>query len=140
MIKNKIKVLGIDPGTKYIGFALLENEKLIHFGVKTILRMQASQETLKEGKKIVSRLIDDFQPDILSVEKTFFGNNKDSVLLNTFTAQIRQIGKKKGLKVASIAANTVRKAVCGNGAASKEEIARADGTEISAIKAVPDLG
>ena len=55
MIKNKIKVLGIDPGTKYIGFALLENEKLIHFGVKTILRMQALQETLKEGKKIVSR-------------------------------------------------------------------------------------
>jgi crossover junction endodeoxyribonuclease RuvC len=87
--------------------------------------LPTSLEILNEGKKIVSRLIDDFKPDILAVEKTFFGNNADSVLLNTFTSQISGIGKKKGLKVASIATNTVRKAVCGNGAASKEEVARA---------------
>ena len=80
---------------------------------------------LNEGKKIVSRLMDDFKPDMLVVEKTFFGNNADSVLLNTFTVQIRRIGKKKGLKIVSIATNTVRKAVCGNGAASKDEVARA---------------
>ena len=103
--KNK-KILGIDPGTKYIGFALLENEKLVHYGVKTIPRLPTSREMLNEGKKIVSRLMDDFKPDMLVVEKTFFGNNADSVLLNTFTVQIRRIGKKKGLKIVSIATNT----------------------------------
>jgi crossover junction endodeoxyribonuclease RuvC len=122
--KNNKRILGIDPGTKYIGFALLEKEKLVHYGVKTIPRLQTSKETLKEGKRIVSRLMDDFRPDILVVEKTFFANNKDSVLLNTFTDQIRWIGKRKGFKVLSIATNTVRKHVCGNGAASKEEVAR----------------
>ena len=123
--KNSIRVLGIDPGTKYIGFALLEGDKLIHYGVKTVPELNSFDEMLNEGKRIVSRLMDDFQPNVLVVEKTFFGNNKDSVLLNTFTAQIRRIGKKKGLKVISIATNTVRKAVCGNGAASKEDVARA---------------
>jgi Holliday junction resolvasome RuvABC endonuclease subunit len=122
--RNNQRILAIDPGTKYIGFALLEKEKLVHYGVKTIPRLQTSKETLKEGKRIVSRLMDDFRPDILVVEKTFFANNKDSVLLNTFTAQIRRIGKRKGLKTASIATNTARKHVCGNGAASKEEVAQ----------------
>jgi crossover junction endodeoxyribonuclease RuvC len=122
--KDNKRVLGIDPGTKDVGFALLEGEKLIHYGVKTIPRLHTSNEILKEGKRIVSRLMDDFRPEILVVEKTFFANNKDSVLLNTFTAQIRQMGKRKGLKVLSIATNTVRKAVCGNGAASKEEVAQ----------------
>ena len=67
--ENNIRVLGIDPGTKYIGFALLEGEKLVHHGVKTIPRLHTSTETLKEGKKIVSRLMDDFRPEILVVEK-----------------------------------------------------------------------
>jgi len=123
--KNNKRILAIDPGTKYIGFALLESEKLIHYGVKTIQRMRTSQQTLQEGKRIILRLIEDFRPDIMVVEKTFFANNKDSVLLNTFTYKINSIGKRKGLKVLSIATNTARKVVCGNGIASKEEVARA---------------
>ncbi|MGD0036402.1 MAG: crossover junction endodeoxyribonuclease RuvC [Bacteroidota bacterium] len=123
--KNSKRILGIDPGTKYIGFALMESEKLIYYGVKTIPRLKTSKATLEEGKRIVSRLMDDFRPNILVVEKTYFANNKNSILLNTFTAQIRRIGKGKGLEVLSIATNTVRKAVCGNGAASKDEVAKA---------------
>jgi crossover junction endodeoxyribonuclease RuvC len=123
--KRNQRILAIDPGTRNIGFALLEGEKIIHFGVKTIQRMPTSKETLKEGKRVISRLIVDFRPDILVVEKTYFANNKDSILLNTFTEQIKVIGKQKSIKVLSIATNTVRKSVCGNGAASKEEVARA---------------
>jgi len=132
--KNNKKILAIDPGTKYIGFALLEGGNLIHYGVKSIPRLYTSTETLKEGKKIMSRLMDDFRPEILVVEKTFFANNKDSVLLNTFTAQIRRMGKRKGLEVLSIATNTVRKAVCGNGAASKEDVAKAIVTKYPQLK------
>jgi crossover junction endodeoxyribonuclease RuvC len=133
-MKKNIKILGIDPGTKYIGFALLEKERLIHYGVKTILRMKTSKEILKEGKRVLSRLMDDFQPDILVVEKTFFANSKHSVLLNTFTAQILRMGKRKGLKVISIATNTVRKHVCGDGAASKDDVARAIVARYSELK------
>lgn len=120
--KKNIKILAIDPGTRNIGFALLDKSMLVHSGVKTIFSTKP-QEKLKYGKKIILRLINDFQPDILAVEKTFFGNNKHSKLLNTFTKQIRIIGKQKGLKVLNIATNSVRKAICGNGAASKDEVA-----------------
>lgn len=124
-MKKKQNILAIDPGTRYIGFALLDMGELVHYGVKTISKMKSSNETLMRGRKIILRLINDFQPQVLVVEKTFFANNKDSVLLNTFVKQIQAVGKKRGLKVMSIATNTVRKVICGNGAASKEEVARA---------------
>ena len=36
MIKHKVKILAIDPGTKYIGVAFLEGVKLIYHEVKVI--------------------------------------------------------------------------------------------------------
>jgi len=44
--------------------------------------------------------------------------------LNTFTDEIKAIGKRKGLRVVGYAPSTLKKAVCGNGRASKREVAR----------------
>ena len=74
--------------------------------------------------KLVLRLIKDYRPQILAVEKTFFANNRNSSLLNVLGDEIRAIGKRKKLKVISYAPNTIRKAICGNGRASKEDVAR----------------
>ena len=126
MSKNKSKILAIDPGTKHIGVAFLEGEKLIYYGVKVIKKRRSPHEILKEGRKIILRLIKDFRPSALVVEKTYFANNKNrnASLLNVFVDEIRAIGKRKGLKVISYAPSTVKKAICGNGRASKKEVAR----------------
>ncbi len=118
------KVLAIDPGTRHLGIAFFDGKDLIYHGVKTIRKMNSAHDTLKEGRKIISRLIHDFKPTTLVVEKTFFSNNRNSALLNVFADEIKVIGKKKGLKVFAYAANTVRKSICGNGAASKDEVAK----------------
>ena len=119
------KILAIDPGTRNIGFALLDKGQLVHYGVKTIVRVGSPSEKLKQGRRIILRLINDFRPEILVVEKTFFANNRNSVLLNVFADEIKMVGKRKGLNVQSLAANSVRKLICGNGAASKDDVARA---------------
>jgi len=125
MNKNTLqKILAIDPGTRYVGIAFFEGKELVYYGVKTIKKTALPHDTLKEGKKIISRLIRDFTPTTLVVEKTFFSNNRNSALLNVFADEIKVIGKKKGLNVMAYAANTVRKHVCGNGAASKDEVAK----------------
>ena len=125
MRKNKSqKILAIDPGTRNIGIAFFEGKELIYYGVKIVKRMKSPQNTLREGKHIVLRLIQDFKPNTLVVEKKFFSNNRNSALLNVFAAEIQTIGKRKGLKVLSFAANTVRKKICGNGSVSKDDIAK----------------
>lgn len=121
---NVQKILAIDPGTRNIGIAFFDNGELIYYGVKIIQRMTSPQDTLKKGRDIILRLIKDFKPNILVVEKTFFSNNRNAALLNVFADEIQVIGKSKGLKVLTFAANTVRKQICGNGSASKDEIAK----------------
>jgi Holliday junction resolvasome RuvABC endonuclease subunit len=123
--KREEEILAIDPGTRNIGFALVDNGELVHYGVKTIRRMNSPREKLKEGKRIILRLLRDFGPHVLIVEKTFFANNRNSALLNEFTDEIKAVGERKGLTVQSLAANSVRKLICGNGAASKDDVARA---------------
>jgi len=122
---NKInRILAIDPGTRELGFALLEGKDLIHYGVKVIRNRKSPHIILQAGRKMIYRLINDYTPNILAIEKTFFANNRNSGLLNVFTDEIKAIGKRKGLQVYSYAPTTVKKQVTGYGRASKEEVAR----------------
>jgi len=124
MPKKDPKILAIDPGTREIGIAFLEEGKLIYYGVKIIGKRKSPSEALKEGRKIVLRLIMDFKLKTLVLEKAFFANNRSAALLNVFVDEIRAIGRRKGLKVMSFAPSTVKKFICGNGRASKKEVAR----------------
>ena len=125
MSQKRYKILAIDPGTREMGVAFLDGDTIIYHEVKMIPRKKMPHETLREGRKTVLRLINDFRPQVLAVEKTFFANNRNAALLNVFVDEIRAIGKRKGLKVVGYAPNTVKKYICGNGRASKEEVAKA---------------
>jgi len=59
------------------------------------------------------------------VEKTFLANNKNSSLLNVIVDEIKTIGRRKKLRVESYAPNTVKKIICGNGRASKDQVFKA---------------
>ncbi len=107
-----------------MGVALLDNGALIYGGVKVIRNRRSPHEIIRECRKIVLRLIKDYRPQVLMAEKTFFANNRNSALLNVLFDEIRSIGKRKKLQVICYAPNTVKKAICGNGLAKKEEVAR----------------
>jgi len=124
MPKQNSKILAIDPGTREIGIAFLEDEKLIYHGVKVVKDRKSPHEKLKEGRKIILRLIKDFNPQSLVVEKAFFAQNRNASLLNVFVDEIKAIGRRKNLKFISYAPSTVKKYICGNGRASKEEVAK----------------
>ncbi len=123
MSKNNSKILAIDPGTREMGIAFLEEGKLIYYGVKVISK-KSPHETLKEGRKIILRLIRDFKPRLLVVEKAFFAQSRNLALLNVFFDEIKAIGKRKKLKFISYAPSTVKKFICGDGRASKKEVAK----------------
>jgi len=121
MAKHNVKILAIDPGTRYMGVAFLEGEKLVYHGV-SVIKGELPHEKLAEGRKIILRLIKDFRPHVLVVEKAFFANNRTASLLNVFVDEIIAIGRRKELKVISYAPTTVRKFICGNGRADKRAL------------------
>jgi len=123
MFKKNQRILAIDPGTRHMGVAVLEYGKLVYYGVEIIKKQKSPHETLREGRKVILRLINDLKPRVLAVEKTFFANNRSAALLNVFADEIRAIARRKGLKVISLAPSTLKKFTCGNGRASKFQVA-----------------
>ena len=121
---NKKKVLGIDPGTRKMGVAFLENSNLIYYGVKVIKKYKSPHETLKGCRRIVLRLINDFRPNTIVVEKAFFSKNRNASLLNVLVDEIKAIARRKKIKLVGYAPNTVKKHICGYGRASKKDVAR----------------
>ena len=123
MSKNNVRILAIDPGTRFMGVAFLENGKLIYHDVKVINKGKSPHQTLQHAKAVVIRLIDDYTPQIIAVEKTFFSNNRNAALLNVLFDEIRSIARKKEINFISFSPRAIKKFTCGNGWASKRKVA-----------------
>jgi len=122
--KNKLKTLAIDPGTQEMGIAILEDEDLAYYGVKTLKKKRPAKVLLKTLRKTIYKLCDDYQPDILSIEQTFNTTDRNLSLLHLAAAEVKYAAKRRGLKIVSYAPKTVRKFICGSGKATKKEVSR----------------
>jgi Holliday junction resolvasome RuvABC endonuclease subunit len=120
---NGKRILAIDPGTRWMGVAMLDNGRLVHHTVKVIAKQKSPRETLQRAKSVVARLIDELDPQIVAVERTFFSKSRNATTLNALFDEIRSLTKKRKLEFVSYAPSTVKKFTCGNGWASKKEVA-----------------
>jgi Holliday junction resolvasome RuvABC endonuclease subunit len=121
--QNAPRILAIDPGTRKMGIAILERKELIYSAVK-VLKRTIPHELLEEAKRTILRLIDDFKPEFLAVEKPFFFQYKRLRLLATLVEEIEILGRKRKLKVFAYFPKTIRKLLVGDGNATKEQVAR----------------
>jgi Holliday junction resolvasome RuvABC endonuclease subunit len=116
------RILAIDPGTKTTGVAVLENDELLYYGVKTIRRPKSPQEVLLEAGRIVMNLIDFYQPTILAIEKPFLVQKSASLLI-VLVEEMKVVGQRVGLRVFEYPPTFVRKRLCQSGRATKHETA-----------------
>jgi crossover junction endodeoxyribonuclease RuvC len=117
------RILAIDPGTRLMGIAFLEDGKLVYHTVKVIAKGSSPQRTLQRARDAVVRLIDDFEPDTIAVERTFFSQNRHTALLNVLFDEIRSVTRRRRLTFVSYAPATIKKFTCGNGRAGKKQVA-----------------
>jgi len=108
-----------------MGVAFLDKGQLIYHGVKLIKKGRSPNDNLQYARRIILRLIKDFNPYILVVEKAFFANNRNASLLNVFVDEIKAIARRKRIRLVAYSPSTLKKFICGNGWASKEQVARA---------------
>jgi crossover junction endodeoxyribonuclease RuvC len=121
-------IMGIDPGTRVMGYAFLEvvRKKLhvMEMGVLTFSSKNPMQLRLKEIFEDVTTLVERFKPDVLAIEEPFYGKNVQSMLkLGRAQGSAMVAAVSKGLKVFEYAPRKAKMAICGNGAASKEQVA-----------------
>jgi crossover junction endodeoxyribonuclease RuvC len=121
------RILGVDPGTRVAGWGLVETtgnrSRLVACGVLK-MKTEAIPTRLKElcdGLRDVIRLQ---MPTVIAVETQFFGKNATSAFTIGMSRGVALFAAADcGVPIHEYSPATVKKAVVGNGNASKEQVA-----------------
>lgn len=121
-------ILGIDPGTNILGFGIIHVDSkgphYVDMGVFDLRKIKDPFEKLANIFAGVSELIEEHHPDELAVESPFYGKNAQVILkLGRAQGAALTAAVMKGIPVAEYAPRKAKIAICGNGAASKEQVA-----------------
>ena len=120
-------ILGIDPGTVVMGYAVVVtngNEvKLLHMDVLKLFSQKDSYQKLEVIFSKVSELIKTYGPNMFAIEAPFFGKNVQSML---------KLGRAQGVAIAAAmqasvpvteySPKKVKLSITGNGNSTKEQV------------------
>ncbi len=120
-------ILGVDPGLAAVGYGLIETagQKLLvrDYGViKTSTERTLAERLLKISKEL-TKIIEQYQPRCLGVEKLFFCKNVSSALkVGEAKGVILLTASQAGLAVREFTPLEIKQTVAGYGQADKEQV------------------
>jgi len=118
--------LGIDPGTRRVGYGLIQCEgSALAFIAAGILNIKSTNdpEALKDTKREIDKLIKKYAPAVMGIEKLYFAKNQKTALA---VAQARGVvllaATESGLPIKEYSPNEVKLGVTGYGHADKKAV------------------
>jgi len=129
-----LRILGIDPGSRLTGYGVIDlvgNQlkhvahgtlRLSNTGGKAVIPLEHRLLSIYEG---LSKVILEFKPTVMSVERVFFAKNAVSALkLGQARGATILTGAIHSLEIVEYSPTEVKAAVVGHGQADKEQVAR----------------
>lgn len=128
MPKEKI-ILGIDPGTTIMGYGVISvtgnKMTLVTFGEIRLAKYNNHPLKLKKIFERTLALIDQYNPDEMSLEAPFFGKNVQSMLkLGRAQGVAMAAGLYREVSITEYLPKKIKQSITGNGNASKEQVAK----------------
>jgi len=120
-------ILGIDPGTQVMGYALLKvqggNAQVL---LMDVLKLTSHKDIYVRLEKIhtkVAELISLYRPSTFAIEAPFFGKNVQSMLkLGRAQGVAIAAAMQAGLSVTEYSPKKVKQSITGNGNADKDQV------------------
>jgi Holliday junction resolvasome RuvABC endonuclease subunit len=123
-MKHPTTILAIDPGLRDLGFAILRGSKLLDAGVRTF-RFVPRRRRHVEARAAVRTLSELHDPGALVLEATPGDHDPAFVALRRLERSVRRAAARVSLPCVVYPAQTVRKALLGDGWAGKRDVAAA---------------
>ncbi|WP_420458681.1 crossover junction endodeoxyribonuclease RuvC [Neolewinella sp.] len=122
------RILGVDPGTVVLGFAVVEvhprSRRIVELGVLKLAQFRDHSRRLETIHRRLTQVIGEHNPTIMAIEAPFFGKNPQSMLkLGRAQGVCMAAAIGQGLEVTEYAPRKIKQSVTGNGNASKEQVA-----------------
>lgn len=122
-----MRVIGIDPGTGILGFGVIDvrggKTKMVTAGVVTTPAHTPIDERLEDIFDSLTEIIAETKPDVMSIEKLFFGQNVTTAMS---VAQARGVamltGRKASLPIAEYTPMQIKQTLTGYGKADKKQM------------------
>ena len=120
-------ILGVDPGTIITGFGIIDSvKKEISYKESGIIKPSPKDDLPNKLKFIyqeLNLLIKKFNPDVFCVETAFYGKNVQSAMKIGYVRGVAMlVAANNNIVSAEYSPREIKKAVVGNGAASKEQV------------------
>ena len=121
-----IRVIGIDPGSRRTGYGIIDvSGATISYVTSGIIRLP--EGLLPERLQLIfdglSQLIQEYKPEVMSIEDVFFSiNPKGALKLGQARGAAILAGTNAKLSVAEYSPRSVKSAVVGTGAADKKQV------------------
>lgn len=124
---NKLRCLGIDPGLGTLGYGIVtqEGDKLVceDYGVVRTSPDLPVAVRLSVLYDELSKKAGQFSPDIIAVEKLFFGRNVTTAeMVWQARGVVLLFAAQMGIEPYEPKPNEIKVSVCGNGAADKRQV------------------
>ena len=122
--------MGIDPGTNFMGYAILKTTgknckpELVVSGVVDMKKMTDPYLKLQRVFQRTLQVIDSYHPDELAIESQFYGKNIQSMLkLGRAQGVAIVAALQRNIPIFEYAPKKIKMSITGTGEASKEQIA-----------------
>ncbi len=122
-VQNSPVILSIDPGTRELGFAVLQGETLLYYGIKTVTNRKAPSLVLETITGFIKGLIEKYEPSTLAIEKMFI-TQKNSALLYVAAEQVKAVAREQKITIWEQSPSAIRKRLRESGRATKREVAK----------------
>ncbi len=125
---EKYRIMGIDPGTNYMGYGVLEVEgrtlRSVVLGDIDLHKLTDPYAKLRYIFERVGALVDEYTPREVALESPFFGENVQSMLkLGRAQGVAMAAALSRGLDVFEYAPMRIKQSITGRGSAPKEQVA-----------------
>ncbi len=120
------RVLGIDPGSRKTGFGIVESGRYHpSYVVSGVIRVEkfSGAQRLKNIFESICQIIDQYQPDVMAVEKVFVHKNpRSAIILGQARGVILCAAAIKDVPIMEYTPTQIKSTIVGKGHATKEQI------------------
>lgn len=121
-------ILGIDPGSHIAGYAFIETKqrklRVLEYGVIKCKSKDPLHDRLRHLTTSLRALIQEHQPQVVSIEGVFFAKNaKSALILGQARGALLATCMERDMIVREYAPKEIKQYAVGRGSASKEQVA-----------------
>ena len=120
MPKELPRILAVNPGSRYIGFAAFRGSDLLDWGVR-VNSSKTPRGRVRVAGQIVKEAIERFQPDTLAIKRLH--STRSSICLDRLTESIRKLSRLRKLKIHSYSITELKYALCSAAKGNKRRLA-----------------